>query len=68
MLCRRCRRQLPGRSPACLTCGTPVRAGAAVYELVLPGGERVSLTAAVTIGRGRHDAVRVDVLLQGTRA
>jgi hypothetical protein len=50
MLCRRCRRRLPRRAPACLTCGAPAHVGRTVYELALCAGMLAAPLITIAVG------------------
>ncbi|WP_217913376.1 FHA domain-containing protein [Miltoncostaea marina] len=48
------------RDAACPSCGRPLDGRPARFELVLPGGDRVPLAAAMTIGRAPGSTVRLE--------
>jgi putative peptide zinc metalloprotease protein len=54
-----CHRQLPRTGARCRSCGTP-RDGAVHLDLLLPGGVRVPLDRALTIGRGPSSELRLE--------
>jgi putative peptide zinc metalloprotease protein len=60
MLCPGCRRQVSRSDVVCARCGRPLRGGAGAFDLVLPDGRHVPLAAALTIGRGANNALRLE--------
>ncbi|WP_217923587.1 FHA domain-containing protein [Miltoncostaea oceani] len=60
MLCRSCRRQVGRGDPFCHACGVAVDGRTAALDLVLPGGARVPLADATTIGRSPASTVRLE--------
>lgn len=60
MLCRSCRRQVGRGDAFCHACGTSVDGRAGAFDLVLPGGARVPLGDAVTIGRSPASTIRLE--------
>jgi putative peptide zinc metalloprotease protein len=60
VLCSNCRRHVSRSDSACTVCGTPLPGRWAVLDLVLPNGRRIPLTAALTLGRGTDNLIRLD--------
>jgi hypothetical protein len=60
VLCRECRRQVSRGDAFCGACGAPLGGGDEPLELVLAGGERVSLVEDVVIGRSPASTLRLD--------
>ncbi len=57
MLCPYCHRQLDAGRSACRACGKAIPGRRPALELVAPGGARIPLTRALTLGRGPENDV-----------